>query len=175
MMKKTFTFTVFFLGILLVITGLYSQDFTYVGASKCKICHRTEKQGQQFPLWEARKHSKSFQALTSEKAAEIAKAAGVANPAEDAKCLNCHGPLHEKAAELKEEGVTCEVCHGPGSAYKKITIMKDHAEAVKNGLIDYASEDAIKKQCLSCHENAHGTTFDFAAAWEKVKHPKPKE
>ena len=173
-MKRIITLTVVLIGILF-ISSLFSQDFTYVGADKCKICHRTEKQGQQYPLWEARKHSKSIQALTSDKAKEYAQEAGVENPPEDAKCLQCHGPLHEKAPELKEEGVTCEVCHGPGSAYKKMSVMKDQAEAVKNGLMAYGSTDAIKQKCLSCHENAHGTSFDFEAAWEKVKHPRPQE
>jgi hypothetical protein len=173
-MKKTLAINIFAL-CLVFVTGLFSQEFTYVGAAKCKMCHRTEKQGQQFPLWEARKHSKSFAALTSDKAKEIGQAAGVDNPAESPECLKCHAPLAEKAAELKEEGVGCEACHGPGSAYKKMSIMKDHAESVKNGLVDYGSPDDIKKQCLSCHENAHESTFDFEAAWEKVKHPRPKE
>lgn len=173
-MKKVLILTAVLISIIF-ITGLYSQDFTYVGAVKCKMCHKSEKQGQQYPLWESRKHSKSIQAMTSDKAKEFAQEAGVENPAEDAKCLKCHGPLHEKAAELKEEGVSCEVCHGPGSAYKKLSTMKDHAESVKNGLIDYGSADDIKKQCLSCHENAHGATFDFEAAWEKVKHPIPEK
>ncbi|UCE41567.1 MAG: cytochrome C554 [Candidatus Aminicenantes bacterium] len=157
------------------ITNLFSQEFTYVGAAKCKMCHKSEKQGQQFPLWEARKHSKSFSALASDKAKEIAQGAGIDNPAESPKCFKCHAPLAEKAPELKEEGVGCEVCHGPGSAYKKMSVMKDHAESVKNGMTEYGSPEAIKKQCLSCHENAHGNTFDFDAAWEKAKHPRPKE
>ena len=173
-MKKSF-YILLAIITLIFVSILFSQDFTYVGAAKCKMCHKSEKQGQQFPLWESRKHSKSFSALSSDKAKEIAQAAGVDNPAESPKCFKCHAPLSEKAAELKEEGVGCEACHGPGSAYKKMTVMKDHAESVKNGLIDYGSPDVIKKQCLSCHENAHGTTFDFDAAWEKVKHPRPKE
>ena len=173
-MKKVLILTAVLISIIF-ITGLYSQDFTYVGAAKCKMCHKSEKQGQQFPLWESRKHSKSFSALASDKAKEVAQEAGVDNPAESPKCFKCHAPLSEKAAELKEEGVGCEACHGPGSAYKKMTVMKDHAESVKNGLIEYGSPDVIKKQCLSCHENAHGTTFDFDAAWEKVNHPRPKE
>jgi hypothetical protein len=173
-MKRIILLTIALIGIIF-ISSLFSQEFTYVGADKCKVCHKSEKQGQQYPLWEAQKHSKSFQALTSDKAKEIAQSAGVENPAEDAKCLNCHGPLHAKAPELKGEGVTCEVCHGPGSEYKKISIMKDHAEAVKNGLADYGSPDDIKKKCLSCHENAHETTFDFEASWEKVKHPRPEK
>jgi len=173
-MKKVLLLTAVLIG-LIFISGLFSQDFTYVGADKCKVCHKSEKQGQQFPLWESRKHSKSFSALTSDKGKEISQAAGVDNPAENPNCLKCHAPLSEKAPELKEEGVGCETCHGPGSAFKKMSVMKDHAEAVKNGMIEYGSPDAIKKQCLSCHENAHETTFDFDAAWEKVKHPKPTE
>jgi hypothetical protein len=151
----------------LIVINVFSQDLTYVGAAKCKMCHKSEKQGQQYPLWEARKHSKSFVALTSDEAKALA-----ADAPENPKCLKCHSPLTQKAPELKEDGVSCEVCHGPGSAYKKMSIMKDHAEAVKNGLTEYGSPEAIKAQCLSCHENAHDKSFDFDAAWEKVKHPR---
>jgi hypothetical protein len=160
---------------IIFVSTLFSQEFTYVSATKCKMCHKSEKQGQQFPLWEAMKHSKSFAALASDKAKEVAQEAGVDNPAESPNCLKCHAPLSEKAPELKEEGVGCEVCHGPGSAYKKMSVMKDHAESVKNGMTEYGSLEAIKKHCLTCHENAHETTFDFDAAWEKIKHPRPIE
>lgn len=173
-MKKVILLAVIFIGIIF-ISSLFSQEFTYVGAAKCKICHKSEKQGQQFPLWEARKHSKSFSALSTDKAKEVGQEAGVENPPEDPACLKCHAPLAEKALELKEEGVSCEACHGPGSAYKKMSVMKDHGESVKNGLTEYESPDDVKKKCLTCHENAHGTTFDFDAAWEKVKHPRPEK
>jgi hypothetical protein len=164
----------FLMAILCIFTfNLFGQDFSYVGAGKCKMCHKSEKQGQQFPLWEARKHSQSYKALTTDAAKEIAQAAGVENPAESEQCLKCHAPLHAKAPELKEEGVGCEACHGPGSDYKKMSVMKDHAKAVAAGMKDYKSEDDIKAQCMTCHENAHEKSFDFAAAWEKVKHPIP--
>ncbi len=160
---------------MIFVSTLFSQEFTYVGAGKCKMCHKSEKQGQQFPLWEAMKHSKSFAALASDKAKEIAQEAGLDNPTESPNCLKCHASLSEKAPELKEEGVGCETCHGPGSTYKKMSVMKDHAESVKNGMTEYGSPEAIKKHCLTCHENAHETTFDFDAAWDKIKHPRPKE
>lgn len=172
-MKKALLLMVVVIGIVF-ISRLFSQEFTYVGADKCKICHKTAKQGEQYPKWEARKHSKSFQALATDQAKEIAQQAGIENPAESAKCLICHGPLFEKAPELKEEGVTCEVCHGPGSDYKKLSIMKNREESAKNGLILYGSPEEIKKQCLTCHANAHDKPFDFSTAWEKVKHPKPE-
>lgn len=152
-------------------TALLSQTHTYVGSGKCAMCHKTDAQGKQLPIWQASKHSQSAAALTSPGAAEKAKAMKL--EASSPECLKCHVPLAEKAPEIKAEGVTCEVCHGPGSDYRKLSIMKDQALAVKNGLVVYGSPEAIKKHCLTCHENAHGIKFDFAAAWDKIKHPKP--
>lgn len=153
--------------------ALFGQDFTYVGAQKCAMCHKAEAKGRQFAIWQDSRHSKSFEALSSPKAAEAAKAMGVEKPAENAQCLKCHAPLFDKAPELKAEGVTCEICHGPGSAYRKLPIMQDKAKSVQNGLILYGSPDAIKAQCLKCHDNPHGIKFDFSTAWDKIKHPVP--
>jgi hypothetical protein len=153
----------------------FGQQLSYVGAGKCKICHQSEKQGRQFPIWSESKHSQSFVALASEKAQPIAQELGLTNPQESPKCFECHSPLAEKAVDLKAEGVSCEVCHGPGSAYKTLSIMKNKEEAVKNGLILYSSPEAIKKQCLTCHQNAHGKSFDFTASWENIKHTIPEK
>lgn len=174
-MKRAFILALILIGVIFII-HLFSNEFTYVGAGKCKICHKTKKQGEQYLLWEARKHSKSFSALSSEKALEISQQLGLESAPADCKdCLKCHAPLHEKAPEFKEEGVTCEVCHGPGSAYKKLSIMKSREESMANGLKLYGSSEEIKAQCLTCHENAHEKSFDFEAAWEKVKHPVPEK
>jgi len=155
-------------------TALLSQTPTYGGSAKCAMCHKTDAQGKQFPIWQASKHSQSVAALSSPDAAKKAQAMNVQNPASSPACFKCHAPLFEKAPEIKAEGVTCEVCHGAGSEYRKLNVMKDKALAVKSGLIIYGSPEAIKKQCLTCHENAHGIAFDFAASWDKIKHPKPK-
>ena len=159
--------------VLVLAVALFGDDFTYVGAQKCMLCHKSEAQGRQYVIWEGTKHAKSLEALTSPNAAEAAKAMGVEKPAEDPRCLKCHAPLADKAPELKAEGVSCETCHGPGSAYRKLNVMKDKAEAVKNGLVLYGSPEAIKAQCLKCHENPHGKSFDFASFWDKIKHPVP--
>jgi len=153
-------------------TALLSQPHAYVGSAKCAMCHKTDAQGKQLPIWQASKHSKSAAALTSPEAA--AKAKEMKLEATSPECLKCHVPLAEKAPEIKAEGVTCEVCHGAGNDYRKLNVMKDRALAVKNGLVVYDTPEAIKKQCLTCHENAHGLKFDFAASWEKIKHSKPK-
>jgi len=173
-MKKVFV--ILFVGIAFIfIVSLFSQEFTYVGAGKCKICHKTEKQGKQFPVWEEGKHSKSYAALSSPEASMKAQEMGVENPSESPECIKCHVPLFEKAPEFKEEGVTCEVCHGPGSDYKKLSVMKSREESVNNGLTVKETPEEKKAWCLTCHENAHGTSFDFEASWQKIKHPVPEK
>ncbi|MCX6560888.1 MAG: multiheme c-type cytochrome [Candidatus Aminicenantes bacterium] len=170
-MKKAIVSLALALAVLTAIAA--AQTPTYVGADKCALCHKTERQGLQFVIWQGAKHAKSFATLSSPQAAQNAQALGVAKPAEDPKCLKCHAPLHDKAPALMAEGVTCEVCHGPGSDYKALAVMKNREESAKKGLILFPNPDDIKAQCLKCHENAHGLTFDFAAAWAKIKHPIP--
>ncbi len=148
------------------IANLFAQEFTDIGSAKCKICHRTETQGQQFPIWEGTGHSKAFERLSTDEAKALA-----ADAPDNAECLKCHGPL----ANFKTEGVTCEVCHGPGSAYKSMSVMKDHDGSVAKGMTDFASPDTIKKKCAGCHENnPHDKPFDFDSAWAKIKHLKPE-
>jgi hypothetical protein len=168
-MKKSMALTVILLGGCLA-GMLLAQDFVYVGSAKCQICHKTESQGQQYPIWQKSEHATSFQDLSRPDAQKLASDAPT-----NAKCLACHAPLADKAPELKAEGITCEVCHGPGSEYKKLSLMKNKDEAVKNGLILYANAEAIKAQCLKCHQNAHNKAFDCTAYWDKIKHAIPQK
>ena len=155
---------------------LFADDIpTYVGAGKCKECHRTNSQGRQYPIWESSKHAQAYKSVKEETDKQAAASGITPAPEPSPECLKCHAPQAEKAPELAAEGVTCEVCHGPGSNFKKLNVMMNHDESVKNGLVAYASADAVKTFCLTCHVNVHGKTFDFAAAWELVKHPKPGE
>jgi len=71
-----------------------------------------------------------------------------------------------------KDGVQCETCHGPGSEYKTLKIMKSRESAIANGLKVY---EKIEELCIKCH-NPESPTFkkvDFTAAWEKIKHPIP--
>jgi excinuclease UvrABC ATPase subunit len=73
-----------------------------------------------------------------------------------------------------EDGVQCETCHGPGSAYKDMKIMKDKNLAVENGLIVHDNNEVF---CVSCHNSESQTfvKFDFNEAWDKIKHDIPQE
>lgn len=160
----------------LALSSLFGEEFTYVGAGRCKLCHQAKKLGAQYTIWQSGPHARAFTVLTTEKGlAEGKKSQLEGLPEETPRCLKCHSPLFEQAPKLKSEGVTCEVCHGPGSDYKKINIMKNRAEAAKKGLFIYGSPEDIKKKCASCHQSTAESEFDFAAAWEKIKHPLPRK
>ena len=153
----------------------------YVGVERCKICHNTEKQGKQYTIWKGTKHAQAYEALLTDKANEIAKEKGFKTKAVDTKdCLKCHASGYDVEASLLgpkfkvEDGVQCETCHGPGSDYQKFSIMKDREKAVANGL--FIPKD-IETFCKTCHNSESPTfkSFNFAEAWNKIKHDIPKE
>ncbi len=160
----------------------YSQEkkFEYIGTKKCaSLCHKGEKKGSQCEIWQKSLHSKAFTTLASERAKLHAKTAGVeGDPQESEKCHKCHtagGGLDKSnfaATYSKEEGVTCEACHGPGSVYKSISIMKDREKFLANGGVV-----PDKKVCLKCHNDSVHPVYEFKFA-EKVRlvaHSIPKK
>ena len=171
---------------LMVLTiPLSAQESTsnkYVGVKMCSPCHRSEKTGNQFGIWQKSKHAEAFKALESPKAAEIAKKKGLAKSAsESPECLQCHVVVAdaknvEKTFDVKD-GNQCENCHGPGSAYKTLSVMKDKAKAVAAGLVLYKDEAAIEAKCKTCHNEKSPTfkEFKFKEMWAKIKHEIPKK
>jgi hypothetical protein len=114
--------------------------------------------------------------LSTDTANAIAKAKGLEKPAaESPECLQCHAITSD--AKLTPDGVQCESCHGAGSAYMKMAIMKDKEKAVAAGLIVFKDKAAIEKKCKTCHNEKSPTkkTFKFEEMWAKIKHPIPKE
>lgn len=124
--------------IVLVGFSLQAQDHAYVGAAKCKMCHK-----QQFASWEATLHAKTT---------DVAKAS--TERTFEASCLQCHATNSDENLA----GVQCEACHGPGADYKKMSIMKDVEKAKANGLV-------IPSQatCDGCHTgDDHSSAKVFA-------------
>jgi hypothetical protein len=147
----------------------------YVGVKMCKACHQSEKQGKQFDVWQKSKHAEAFKTLSSDTANAIAKAKGLKKTAaESPECLECHAITSD--AKLTPDGVQCESCHGAGSAYKNMAIMKDKAKAIKAGLAEFKDEAAIEKLCRTCHNDKSPTKkeFNFKEMWPKIKHLIPK-
>lgn len=116
---------------------------TYIGAEKCKMCHKTEHNS-----WAAMKHAKAFDLLKPEEQ-------------KDENCLACHTTGHGKTDKVLE-GVQCEACHGPGSEYKSIKVMKDPEKAHAAGLIE-----PNKDVCVGCHNEKSPTFKGFN--YEEVK------
>ena len=150
----------------------------YVGVTMCSACHRSEKAGKQFDIWKGSKHAEAFKTLQTPKADEIAKGKGLkTKAAESPECLECHvtgyGADKAIAGALKQEdGVQCEACHGPGSDYKSIPVMKDKAKAEAAGLMLAVNDP---KLCEKCHNSKSPTykEFKYKEAWDKIKHPVP--
>jgi hypothetical protein len=126
----------------------------YVGDKKCKPCH-----GKVFKAWEGTPHAKAF--------ASMLDSVGV-----DENCLPCHTVGYGKpggfvdtttTAHLKD--VQCESCHGPGSMYMKLPIMKDREKALANGMI--LPDEAL---CKSCHTEKESPEFDMEAALKAGTH-----
>lgn len=161
------------------IAGFAADQPEYVGVTKCKTCHNSDKYGAQYKKWEASKHSQAYEALKSEGAKKKAELMKVKDPLTDGKCLTCHttafGAKNLAKTYKIEDGVTCEACHGAGSLYNKLSIMKDHKKAVAAGMVDKVDE----KTCATCHKkdtpgHEHKfTTFDKEFA--KIAHPVPAE
>lgn len=158
----------------------FAGDFKYVGVAKCKTCHNTKKSGKQYTIWKNGPHAKAMESLKSEKAMKYAKENGIADPTKDAKCITCHSTMASvdkaqidpKGKLTMEEGVSCESCHGPGSAYKKMSIMKNLEKALANGLIM-----PDEKVCVKCHndKNPFHKPFNFKEYAAKIAHPVPKK
>ncbi|MCK4993004.1 MAG: hypothetical protein KAS29_21045 [Bacteroidales bacterium] len=155
--------TVFLSLAIFACTVLTAQNFKYIGASKCKMCHNKPDKGEQYNIWAAGPHAKAMESLSAEEA-------------KDPKCLKCHSTVGHIDASLVasikvEEGVSCESCHGPGSAYKGASIMKSQELSLAKGLILPA--EAV---CVTCHneESPDFKGFDYAEYSAKIAHPNPK-
>jgi hypothetical protein len=181
MQKKLFAIFVMIVAVYLAVPAVsYAQPFGYEGTQVCGMCHKTEKQGQQLKIWQESKHAKAFAALQTPEADKIATDKGFKTKAAETKeCLKCHvsGYDVEKTllgAKFKmEDGVQCETCHGPGSAYKAMAVMKNREEAKKKGLV--VAEDK-SKFCTGCHNPESPTykDFKFEEMWKKIAHDVPK-
>jgi hypothetical protein len=157
----------------------------YVGAQDCGRCHKKELIGDQLAAWKKSDHAKAMETLKSDKAKKIAAERGLTKPPDQAdECVKCHATAHglDKAKIAKKplsvsDGVQCESCHGPGSDYRKKTVMADHAKSVAAGMWEPDKKEAI---CTACHNKDSPTWdaakgFDFEAAKKKIAHAIPKD
>lgn len=157
--------------------------YKYEGVKKCKMCHSSAKSGAQYKQWESSEHSKAFTHLATPEAKEIAKKAGVeGDPQQSPECLKCHVTAYAVSEDLKgesltmEEGVSCEACHGGGSAYCKMSTMMKVAAGTMDGH-EVGLITPTEELCLKCHNEKSPTFkgFDFKARYTEILHQAPEE
>jgi DnaJ-class molecular chaperone len=161
--------------IFLLVPLMVGAQNKYVGVKMCGMCHKGEKKGMMLEIWQKSKHANAYKTLVSIEAEKIVKEKGLKKAAnESPECLECHAITAD--AKLTPDGVQCESCHGAGSSYKNITIMKDKAKAIKAGLAEFKDDAAIEKLCKSCHNEKSPSfkEFKFKEMWPKIKHVIPK-
>jgi hypothetical protein len=158
-----------------------ADEFNYVGAANCRMCHNKDESGKQYEIWQNSPHAKAYATLANEQSQAIAKEMGIGDPQQAAECLRCHVTAHGVAAERLgrrfsiEEGVGCESCHGPGSEYNKLPgkrrLMAGEIEPAAIGL--WEVNEAL---CLQCHNEESPTYkgFDFDEALKVIAHPYPE-
>ena len=180
---RRLTFIPLLVGLLFGVTSLLTAQNKYVGVKQCAMCHKSDKQGKQFDIWSKSRHAGAFKTLTTPAADAIATKKGFkTKAAETPECLGCHtiaaaadGKLAEKSFDIKD-GVQCETCHGAGSAYKNMAVMKDKAKAIAAGMHEFKDAAVNTKTCETCHNEKSPTAkkFDYATYWAKIVHKIPK-
>ncbi|MDH3251319.1 MAG: cytochrome c family protein [Ignavibacteria bacterium] len=176
---RIFTLSLGTLIALVLATGSTTAQNKYTGVKLCAACHKTGKGGTAYAVWEKSQHAKAYETLLSDKAKKIAKEKGIKGaPSESEACLKCHvagGGVAENVEKTfkLEEGVTCEVCHGPASGYK-IIHSKDLKKAKAAGLTKL---EKSAESCVTCHneESPSFKGFKFDEMWAKIEHSKKKK
>lgn len=160
-------------------SNVYAEGHKYIGVNKCKICHMSDSKGNQYKHWLESAHAKAYESLASADAKNTAERVGLStDPQKSAKCLRCHVTAFDLSDDLKEEtfsitdGIQCETCHGAGSDYKGLSVMKDKQKSIEAGMIV-----PDKEVCLKCHnqESPNYKEFNYDEFYKRIAHPLPKE
>jgi cytochrome c peroxidase len=162
-----------------IIAAFGQAENKYVGVAKCKACHSVEKLGGlAYKVWEKTDHAKAYQTLLGDAAKKVAKDKGLKTaPSESPECLKCHvtgggAAKNVDAGFKKEDGVTCEACHGAASGYLTLHNKKNDASKAKAKAAGLLFIDKEGKACETCHnaESPSFKGFKFAELWPKIEH-----
>jgi len=145
-----------------------TEPIKYIGPGSCAAtsCHGSVKPiagsrilQNEYSTWIIQdKHSRAYQALTGDIGERMARILKLGAKAEEApKCLACHAlnPAPDQRGRAFEisEGVSCENCHGPASAWlgPHTTRAWPHEKSVAMGMQDTRDVIHRTEKCLECH------------------------
>lgn len=144
------------------------EPVKYIGPGSCAAtsCHGSVKPvadsrilQNEYSTWILQdKHSRAYQALTGEVGERMARILKLGTKAEESqKCLVCHAlyttsEQRGRAFEISD-GVSCENCHGPASAWLGPHTTRDwpHEKSVAQGMTDTRNVIHRTEKCLECH------------------------
>jgi hypothetical protein len=145
-----------------------NEPVKYIGPGSCAAtsCHGSVKPAggsrilqNEYSTWILKdKHRQAYQALTGDVGERIARILQIGAKAEEApKCLACHAlyttPEQRGRAFEISEGVSCENCHGPASAWlgPHATRSWPHAKSISLGMYDTRNIIFRTEKCMECH------------------------
>jgi hypothetical protein len=140
-------------------------DSVPLGAATCSTsgCHGgAGDKSDQYAVWsQLDAHSRSYATLTTARAARMADALAIANPAESPRCIICHAPLggvsptRLGAGASPEEGVSCVSCHDMPDGWLRGHTRRDwtHADRVAAGMRDLDDLYTRANTCVACHQD----------------------
>ena len=145
-----------------------AEPMKYIGPGSCAAtsCHGSVKAvagsrilQNEYSTWIVRdKHSHAYQVLTGDIGERIARILKLSSKAQEAsKCLACHAlyttPEQRGRPFELSEGVSCENCHGPASAWLGPHTTRDwpHEKSVALGMRDSRNLIHRTEKCLECH------------------------
>lgn len=152
-------------GCLLAADANGPSKYTGPGSCSSPSCHgsvqersETSVLQNEYSTWVVRdKHAHAFVNLTNPVGTRIAKIMGLGQPDTAARCLDCHSlnvPDDQRARTFDlTDGVGCENCHGPASAWlgPHTTRGWNYEKSLELGM--YNTRDLVKRteRCLTCH------------------------
>lgn len=135
----------------------------FVGAMTCQssMCHGGASPLRcQYTIWSHDDaHARAYATLVSDYGINIAKAAGIASPTTDARCVACHAPLAMPSVDLAPtanviEGVTCESCHNSAAEWLRSHTRPDftYFDRVHAGMRNLRDTYVRADTCVKCHQ-----------------------
>ncbi|MGH7599170.1 MAG: multiheme c-type cytochrome [bacterium] len=167
-------------------------QYQTLGPGSCGLgqnnCHTSENE-----WWKDDAHHATVDAFYDDPTAyeKIARLAGVDTGSMlkgNQQCMSCHGTvISGKEAREAEDGVSCESCHGPGSAYKdphsegdpKLGVNRPgRLKALQLGMVELKNLDNRANTCVRCHYitdqkllaagHPNGANFNYISGLKKV-------
>ena len=149
--------------------AMQSDEYNYVGNSKCRLCHRAFFVGRKNDL-----HDFTMQKLIKSKNDK--------NP----RCLVCHTTGYgidtgfvSMETTPRLANVQCEGCHGPGNIHIKLAKEKVRTRSNNNVRGFLAGTDhpkRLKKMCTSCHTGRWNNSYhNLKEAYDNYKYADPNK